>query len=249
MRLGQLTHRLLLLLPLTLLCPRSVIGDDARISSASEFITFLDNIKNGTTYSGTTVLLDSDLSFTGKTFEPINNGFRGDFDGQGYTVSNLAVTSDSFYAGLFGRLYGPSIRNIVVDSSCSFTCTFTGSGFAIIGGIVGDIYPGERNSIIENIVNMATLTFNGEIQSSGCTAIGGIVGTFQPSEYSSSYVKNCVNHGSIKFIGTNTEGYLGGIVGGVYYSTTYNTYIFNCINYGTITHIDKKLILCSLEVS
>ena len=69
------------------------------------FILFGDNVNKGTSYSGTTVLLDSDLSLDGKAFEPIgssgSNYFRGVFDGQGHAISNFEMTS-SYYAGLFG---------------------------------------------------------------------------------------------------------------------------------------------------
>ena len=53
------------------------------------------------------MFLESDLSFSeGSTFDhignTIHNYFRGAFDGQGHVISNLAVTSDSPYIGLFG---------------------------------------------------------------------------------------------------------------------------------------------------
>ena len=76
----------------------SVIGEELRIRSVDEFVQFKDNVSSGTSYSGTTVFLESDLSFTGKTFDPIGNEskyFCGVFDGQGHVISNLAITSSS----------------------------------------------------------------------------------------------------------------------------------------------------------
>ena len=46
----------------------SVIGAEVRINSVDDFILFKNNVNGGTTYSGTTVLLDSDLSLTDKEF-------------------------------------------------------------------------------------------------------------------------------------------------------------------------------------
>ena len=51
----------------------SVVGNEIRINRVEEFIQFKDNVNSGINYDGTTVLLDSDLSFAGKTFEPIGN--------------------------------------------------------------------------------------------------------------------------------------------------------------------------------
>ena len=117
----------------------SALGADiVRIMSVDEFIQFKDNVNSGTSYSGTTVFLDSDLSLAGKTFELIgyseSNYFRGAFDGQGHVISNLTMTSSSQYVGLFGYSGGLTIKKVILDSSCSITSTFSGSSDAYIGG-------------------------------------------------------------------------------------------------------------------
>ena len=80
-----------------------------KISNVAEFIRFKDNVNDGTSYSGTTVLLDSDLDLTGKTFVPIGTSssyFLGVFDGQGHVISNLVMNSSSLYAGVLGYAEG-----------------------------------------------------------------------------------------------------------------------------------------------
>ena len=101
-----------------------VIGvEEVRIKNVDELIQFKDNVNNGNRYSWTTVFLESDLSLAGKTFEPIGDSwdkcFRGTFDGQGHVISNLNVTSSSQHAGLFGYSKGLTIKNVILDSSCS----------------------------------------------------------------------------------------------------------------------------------
>ena len=84
-----------LLLALTLL-HESALGYEYHISSASDFISFVSTVNKGTNYAGTTIILDSDLSLAGKTFEPIGNttySFRGTFDGQGHVISGLVISS------------------------------------------------------------------------------------------------------------------------------------------------------------
>ena len=43
----------------------SVLGYEYHISNASDFISFAENVNRGTDYSGTTVLLDSELIISG----------------------------------------------------------------------------------------------------------------------------------------------------------------------------------------
>ena len=82
------------------------------------------------------MLLAADIDFTGlsEEFNPIGLGvlfkthFYGSFDGQRHTISNLAMNSSNQYVGIFGDMNGVSIKNIVVDSSCSFTNSFKLTG-------------------------------------------------------------------------------------------------------------------------
>ena len=47
-----------------LLCSTLAIGEEVRITNADELIEFSNNVNNGMNYSGTTVLLGSDIEFT-----------------------------------------------------------------------------------------------------------------------------------------------------------------------------------------
>ena len=102
-------------------------GAEVWITSVNEFIDFSKAVNSGTTYEGTTVFLDSDIDLTEKTFEPIgnySNYFLGVFDGQGHLIRNLNMTSSSQYIGLFGYSRGLTIRNVILDSSCSITSSY-----------------------------------------------------------------------------------------------------------------------------
>ena len=75
---------------------------ETKISSISSFIQFSKNVNSGTSYSGTTVLLDTDITFSSsqaQSFSPIGDGidnFCGTFDGQGHTISGLKMSSSSY---------------------------------------------------------------------------------------------------------------------------------------------------------
>ena len=115
--------------------------------------------------------------------------FKGTFDGQGYTVSNLRHTSSSTPRGLFGYIENAEIRNLNVN-----TGTYTTKATTYGGGIVGN----SVNSTIEDC------SFNGQIASTS-TWIGGIVGKMV-----STTVRRCVTAGTITSSASN---YVGGICG------------------------------------
>ena len=119
-------------IPLTLLLCGAVYGAEHHIKTADEFVAFSNNVNKGTSYSGYTVFLDSDIDLTGKAINPIGSQkkyFIGSFDGQGHVISNLQMlVSSSTYclSGLFGYTTGATVKNVVMDESCSITNSVNG---------------------------------------------------------------------------------------------------------------------------
>ena len=218
-----------------------VIGEELRIKSVDEFIQFKDNVNKGTNYSGTTVFLDSDLDFTGKSFEPIGNYskyFHNIFDGQGHVISNLAINSSLEYVGLFGFSRGLTIKNVILDSSCSITSSYK-SNFddTFIGGIIGNCNATNGPCTIENSVNMGSVTFSGNVSGDGYHLyLGGIAGGLYSSDSYDSVVKNCANYGDVTHFGKSSYSRIGGIIGHSHNSSSKRVYIYNCLNHGTITY-------------
>lgn len=213
------------------------VSGDLRISNPSDLVAFSANVNSGSTYSGETVFLDSDITLSG-TFDPIGKTldkcFRGTFDGQGHTITGLAVSTSAQYAGLFGYSEGMIVKNVVLDNGCSIKSSHD-TGDVFIGGILGECNSNGRCDV-ENSVTMATTTF--DQSTNGTLYIGGFVGWFYSwaSSYDSS-IKNCANYGSIVKTGTSKSSYIGGIVGRSENpnSDTYKN-IVNCLNYGPIAH-------------
>ena len=130
---------------LAALCQGVLGGNELRIKNASELIELSKNVNYGTSYSGKTVFLCADIDFSGglsEQFEPIgtSNSFQGTFDGQGYTISNLAINSSFEYVGLFGFSNDATIKNVVLDDSCSVVNSFIGNANIRVAGIVGVCY-------------------------------------------------------------------------------------------------------------
>lgn len=131
-----------------------------RIKDVSEFISFMESAAS---FSGTTVYLDSDMDFSDSPAEYLKpkSSFYGTFDGQGYAIRNLGINSTSSNTGMFMYSTGGTIRNVVMEPSCSITSYFSGNDNLHVGGIIGYYQSQNDQNIIENIVNMGTISFEG----------------------------------------------------------------------------------------
>lgn len=227
-----------------LLLGGGVLCGDLRIASVNDLVTFSNNVNKGSSYEGTTVFLDSDINFSGKTFEPIGfdrtNCFLGTFDGQGYIISNIVMKptlSDTIdYTGLFGFSEGATIKNVVMNSISHSSTT---SNSIYWGSVIGYCEAYKNPCIIENVVNRGNVLFNENIDEEELI-FGGIAGYLYSDQDYKVLVKNCANYGSFTHAGTSGTTYIGGIVGYTvgWYSTM--IYIQNCLNVGPISNENTK---------
>ena len=214
---------------------RHAFGAEITINTAQQLISLSNAVNSGTNYSGTTVLLGSDIDFTGKTMNPIgtlNDYFLGTFDGMGHVISNFKMTSSYQVVGLFGLSYGLTIKNFVLDTTCSVVGTFV-SDNVYVGGIIGECLAYYRPCDFESTVNMASVSFGMKINDYSLH-LGGIAGSFWAYKSSFFIVKNCANYGHLMDTGTYTTNHNGGIAG-ICGGEVTNNYVQNCANYGTIT--------------
>ena len=184
------------------------------------------------------ITLENDIDFDGcdRAFVPIDKEthyFDGSFDGKGHTISNFNSDPSIRYVGVFGYSLGITIKNVVIDSSCSFvgSCDTT---FLYIGSIIARCKSTYAPCVVENVVNMANVAFGGSTTRN--SYIGGIIGHISMADHPCS-VKNCVNYGSATHTGTggnwaSVSGIAGSSTGG---STSFVS-IQNCLNYGALTY-------------
>lgn len=222
------------LLLVALPCLKSVIGYEYRITTASEFYNFVNNVNDGTSYSSTTIFLESDLSL-GSLSSPIGYSssyqFAGTFDGQGHIISDFAVSSSYKYLGLFGYSTGLTIKNVVLSSSCSVYSIYSSQSY--VGGFIGYCYSSYSTCNILNSVNMASVTYAYSGSNSYNLYLGGISGYLGYSSYD-IYVKNCANYGVVSNSAYRSYSYIGGIAG--FLESSGYKYIYNCLNYGKISN-------------
>ncbi len=196
------------------------------ISTAEEFLTLMNE---GYTMSDTFELAnDIDLSTTtGQT--PIGTAskkFTGTFDGKGFTVSGINITSSTDtsypYVGLFGLCQKATIKNVTVRGNV--TAPSNDSKDVYAGGLVA----WTRGIAIDNCHSYITVVNN---DNGSCA--GGILGyaDFNGTDISVN-ITNSTNHGNV-----TAEQYTGGILGLVQSVNKANQIltITGCDNYGDIT--------------
>lgn len=196
-------------------------SDPYQISTAEGLKWFRDkvnNAKNAANNIEDTKIcaeLTKDIDLSGEAWTPIGIGgafyagtppYSGTFDGKGHTIKNLSIDSSAHYVGLFGYVYGGTIRNLTVSGSVK--------GSKHTGGIAG----AANGGTFENCANQCAVQ-------GGTT--GGIIGF--ATEEGTLIVRDCYNVGSIT---TTTGNSVGGIIGQCI--NTSGT-IRNCYNAGTVT--------------
>ena len=160
-------------------------------------------------FEGKTITLTADIDLGNKEWTMIgtNNAsaFRGTFDGNGKTISNLVLSAGVQNNAFFGYTYG-QVKNFTIKSD-NLLKTATHNQAAFVAYNYG---------IVVNCVNYAT------INADNCENIGGVAVYNQKG----GYIVNCANFGNI----TSTEYKVGGIVACGFG----NSYIYNCYNNGNI---------------
>ncbi len=223
------------------------------IDTAAKLWWFTQQVKAGQNDLNAELTANIDLSGTcGEgigNWLPIGNSYSGRFDGKGFTISNLYMTGDEQYVGLFGYVKGATIENVTVTGSVSSTFSWTldesaayyegaagGIAACLYGGtirnchvdmtVIGELEVGGICGILKNDSIIENCTSRGSVVSPGVSgavgqAVGGIVGNNW-----NGTVRGCINQARVS---TKCQAHLGGIAG-VNFKT-----VENCLNQGAIT--------------
>ncbi len=112
------------------------VGESYTISSKENLKLFSEKVAGGEDFAGKIVKLTANLTFdVDEVFTPIGTQqtpFKGVFDGQNYTISNLNFgdTNTQKGVGLFGYVKDATIKNVTVSHSVV-------KGFSYVGMIAG----------------------------------------------------------------------------------------------------------------
>ena len=182
-------------------------ADPYLIATADDLAEFRTAVNAGTAKSSYAKLTD-DIELSGQ-WTPIGtsaSAFTGTFDGDGHSITGLAITSASTYSGFFYALEtGAVIKNVKLEGTIS-----TSAGYA--GGFAASA----KGTAFTNC------SFSGSVTSTGTSSrVGGFAGSCIGA---SNTFTSCANKASVT--GKNA----GGIVGYSNYSNTFT----NCYNAGAI---------------
>ena len=200
------------------------------INTAEELAGLAKLVNEGNSFAKKTVKLGEDINLGGATWTPIGTKaapFKGTFDGQGKTISNMKVAmGEGSYAGLFGYINGGgTVKGVnmknVEASGYSYAgsiagrvytgtiedCHVTGtvkitSQYAYAGGIVGGDYVQLRNCSV--------LADDGQITVKEKTGAGGICGWHTEGDYQ-------LDNLHVKNLKITAWGNVGGIFGFIHY--------------------------------
>ena len=236
------------------------------INNAQELLEWNQNAKSWKSDDLVFLKADIDCKdvITSENWTP--NVFKGTFDGDGKTIDNLVLEKEDQVA-FFAKVESGAVRNLTFGAGCSFVTSkaassssriyaaslaVTATGTATFAEVVNkgtvmaaaEATGGTKGNYIGGIC--ASYGATGELV--GCENYGEVVFSATPEAWmncgglfgevtQSITVKGCINHGSVKFDGSNSGNKslnVGGIVAGV------NTAGFDsCVNLGSVS-VDAK---------
>ena len=184
-------------------------GTLVTISNADEYLAFAQDFKKGVYGSkDSKVVVDvtGDLDFADKTFDIVDSNtyiFSGTWNGNSHLMKNITATNVAVF-------YTPTnaiIKDIVIDSSCSFTKTSANIGY---WGIIARSLNGADSHLSGCTINCDwNFDYGASTSFWGYGAVSG---------RNDGIVENCVMNGNVIYTRTSSAKvgagvYVGGIIG------------------------------------
>ena len=197
--------------------------DPYQIANGAQLAYLASSVNNGETYEEKNFVLTANINLNGLPWTPIANSFSdalfggtdyrifaGNFDGKGYTISNVSIGSEttpfeSDVFGLFGAT-GGKISNLNLDTVSIHGVAKIASGYVV--GIAGGLVGSSAGSI-ENC-HVTGLAMDMSAPSNGYAAaywVGGLVGALDGAQL----INECSVSGSITE--KAGKGSIGGLIG------------------------------------
>ena len=221
----------------------SVTNETAKtvtIKSGKLLAALAEAVNGGKDYNGYTIKLTKNLDLNGIEWTPIgskgtSNVFKGTFDGNGATISNLKI-SGGLYVALFGETSGATIKDLTVAGEVS-------------GEDVAGIVAKATDTTITNCVSKVNVTATAGKAAGISASFGGTItkcenrGTVataaaQPAGglvawCNAAVIENCHNYGAVTAgdQGALDSAQAGGLCGNLAAGST----IKNCSNSAVIT--------------
>lgn len=178
-------------------------------------------------YAGVTIVLQNDIELS-QSWTPIgmvDRPFKGTFEGNGFTISNVKIDGSYTYQGLFGYTNGATISNLNIAGE--FYSAFSSQDEVYVGVLVG-------NAVNTQIINCEiNAILNNELTISNKTTFGSVAGRLDGGS-----VTNALNYMPINLQFNLLNVYtikVGGIAGVID-----NAVLTKVANFGAITSGTKN---------
>ena len=171
-------------------------------------ITTVEELKN--IEMNKSYILMNDLDLQDEEWIPLgsyNQPFRGDFNGNGFEISNLTITQEYIYTGLFGYVEG-NIYNLTVKD---FSINYTTERITFVGGLAGNSSGNVEDVFVNgtiNVTNNDSNTYAGLLlgQSSE-NSYSGNIANFLPNEITDNQANGALT------IVSERIAFVGGLIG------------------------------------
>lgn len=175
------------------------------VIKTAEQLAYLAQAVNNSKFGSSFVMLANNIDLSGYSWTPIGKSsscaFAGVFEGNGYTISGLQITSSSNgIAGLFGYNNG-TIRNFNITIS-NFSVSY-GSGDSYVGAVAAC---STEIGFISDVAVSGNITAKNASSTTAHVYCAGIAGD------NSSNIQRCSFSGNIT-VSSHGGYYVGGIVG------------------------------------
>ena len=147
--------------------------------------------------------------------------FKGNYDGDGYTLSNLTITASVASTattnafGFFGYVREATIENVNVQGKISVAADYNSGACVGVGGVVGIC----RKGLFAALHNYVDIDFklnsapsNAESAQPTLYGISGVLGFFYASGVGTTHYVGLENQGKIYVHGANARTLVGGCV-------------------------------------
>ena len=197
--------------------------DPYQIANGAQLAYLASSVNSGETYEAKNFVLTANIDLNGLPWTPIANSFSdalfggsdyrvfaGNFDGKGYTISNVSIGSEttpfeSDVFGLFGATEG-KISNLNLDTVSIHGVAKIASGYVIgiAGGLVGSSAGSIENCHVTGLAMDMSAPSNGYV---AAYWVGGLVGALDGAQL----INECSVSGSITE--KAGKGSIGGLIG------------------------------------
>ena len=213
---------------------------------------FAEQVNGGDTFSGKTVTLENDIALT-KNWTPIGSydrygnskSFRGTFNGNAHTISNMSIFSYGEGVGFFGETFTAVIKNLTIEGNITAYMNY-------VGGIVGHGYATIENCVFKGNISGTAMQVGGIAGSGGFTITNcSVYGNIHADTWAGGIVGNCQDGGA--YTGCYVEGEIssdntewGGGAAGITPMPLYPTQVISGCYSNTVVKVNGKEVNCPI---